>query len=136
MRRGVAGVFADTGGAWRAAGPVLPAGFGGDEVQVLGLAAIRSGNVALLAAGSRLLAAWSDGGRWTVSAPVAGGRVIASGFGPDGGVWVLLGGGRAETIGGPGGTWRALPGCPRVPRRWRRGPERGRMTRWRWRARG
>ncbi len=38
VRRGVAGVFADTGGAWQAAGPVLPAGFGGDQVQVLGLA--------------------------------------------------------------------------------------------------
>ena len=38
-RPGVAGVFADTGGAWQAAGPVLPAGFGGDQVQVLGLAA-------------------------------------------------------------------------------------------------
>ena len=39
VRRGVAGVFADTGGTWQAAGPVLPAGFGGDQVQVLGLAA-------------------------------------------------------------------------------------------------
>jgi hypothetical protein len=130
VRRGVAGVFADTGGAWQAAGPVLPAGFGGDQVQVLGLAAegsgghggvvppgtgrarIASGNVALLAAGTSLLAAWSDGGRWMVSAPVAGGRVSASGFGPDGSVWVLLGGGRAETIGGPGGSWRALPAVP------------------------
>ena len=46
VRRGVAGVFADRGGAWQAAGPVLPAGFGGDQVQVLGLAH----NVALLAA--------------------------------------------------------------------------------------
>lgn len=33
VRRGVAGVFADRGGAWQAAGPVLPAGFG--QVQVL-----------------------------------------------------------------------------------------------------
>jgi hypothetical protein len=67
VRRGVAGVFADRGGAWQAAGPVLPAGFGGDQVQVLGLAS----NAALLVAGTSLLAAWSDGGRWTVSAPVA-----------------------------------------------------------------
>lgn len=46
----------------------------------------------------------------------------ASGFGPDGpgaaggqasSVWVLLGGGRAETIGGPGGSWRVLPTVPR-----------------------
>jgi len=112
-RRGVAGVFADRGGVWQAAGPVLAAGFGGDQVQVLGL----SHNAALLAAGTSLLAAWSDGGRWTVSAPVAAAGdeqgVSASGFGPGGSVWVLLGGGRAETIGGPGGSWRALPTLPK-----------------------
>jgi hypothetical protein len=131
VRRGVAGVFADRGGAWQAAGPVLPAGFGGDQVQVLGLAAEGSGghggvvppgasrartaggNAALLLAGTSLLAAWSDGGRWTVSAPVAAGDgVSASGFGPGGSVWVLLGRGRAEAIGGPGGSWQALPPAP------------------------
>jgi hypothetical protein len=122
VRRGVAGVFADHGGAWQAAGPVLPAGFGGDQVQVLGLAAEGSagGNAALLVAGTSLLAAWSDGGRWTVSAPVAAAGdepgnehgVSASGFGPGGSVWVMLGGDRAETIGGPGGSWQALPPLP------------------------
>jgi hypothetical protein len=113
VRRGVAGVFADTGGAWRAAGPVLPAGFGGDQVQVLGLAAVTSGTAALLIAGNDLLAAWSDGGRWTVSAPIGvAPGVSASGFGASGSVWVLLGGGRAETIGGPGSAWRALPPMP------------------------
>jgi hypothetical protein len=120
VRRGVAGVFADRGGAWQAAGPVLPAGFGGDQVQVLGLARTAGGNAALLVAGTSLLAAWSDGGRWTVSAPAAAAGdepgneqgVSASGFGPGGSVWVLLGGGRAETIGGPGGSWRALPALP------------------------
>ena len=112
VRRGVAGVFADTGGAWQAAGPVLPAGFGGDQVQVLGLARTAGGNVALLLAGTDLLAAWSDGARWTVSRPVAAGGVSASGFGPGGSVWVLLGGGRAETIAGPGGAWAALPDLP------------------------
>jgi hypothetical protein len=120
VRRGVAGVFADRGGAWQAAGPVLPAGFGGDQVQVLGLARTvlantGGGNAALLVAGTSLLAAWSDGGRWTVSAPVAAAGdegLRASGFGPGGSVWVLLGGGRAETIGGPGGSWQALPALP------------------------
>jgi hypothetical protein len=116
VRRGVVGVFADTGGAWQAAGPVLPAGFGGDQVQVLGLA---SGNAALLLAGSGLLAAWSGGGHWTVSDPLgpvaaAGDEqaVRASGFGPGGSVWVLLGAGRAETISGPGSAWRTLPAPP------------------------
>ena len=117
VRRGVAGVFADTGGAWQAAGPALPAGFGGDQVQVLGLASTPGGNAALLLAGTDLLAAWSDGGRWTVSAPVAAAAgdeqgVSASGFGADGSVWVLLGGRRAETIGGAGSAWRALPPVP------------------------
>jgi hypothetical protein len=111
VRRGVAGVFADTGGAWQAAGPVVPGGLGGDQVQVLGLARTADGNVALLEAGSDLLAAWSDGGHWTVSGPVAGGGVSASGFGADGSVWVL-GGGRAETISGPGSSWQALPPAP------------------------
>jgi len=113
VRRGVAGVFADTGGAWQAAGPVLPAGFGGDQVQVLGLTSTKEGNAALLLAGNDLLAAWSDGGRWTVSGPVAAsGGVSASGFGAAGSVWVLLGGGRAETISGPGSAWQALPSVP------------------------
>jgi hypothetical protein len=114
QRRGVAGIFADTGGAWQAAGPVLAGGFGGDQVQVLGLARTAGGNAALLLAGSDLLAAWSDGGRWAVSAPVgAAGGVSASGFGPGGSVWVVLGGGRAEAISGPGGSWQGLPSLPR-----------------------
>jgi hypothetical protein len=117
VRRGVAGVFADTGGTWQAAGPVLPAGFGGDQIQVLGLAHAPGGNAALLLAGNDLLAAWSDGGRWTVSAPVAAASgVRAAGFGADGSLWVLLGGGRAETVlisgSGPGASWQALPSVP------------------------
>jgi hypothetical protein len=108
-RRGVAGVFADTGGTWHAAGP---AGFGGDQVQVLGLAGTNEGNAALLLAGGHLLAAWSNGTQWTVSAPVAGSGVSASGFGPGGNVWLLFGDGRAETITGAGGSWQALPRVP------------------------
>ena len=69
-RPGVAGVFTDTGGTWRSAGLVLP---GKDTVQVLGLAATAGGNVALLAAGNSLLAAWWNGTRWTVSDPARGG---------------------------------------------------------------
>jgi hypothetical protein len=117
VRRGVAGVFAETGGTWRAAGPALPAGFGGDQVQVLGLASTAlankgAGNVALLLAGSHLLAAWSNGTQWTVSGPLAADGVSALGFGSSGSVWAVLGGGRAETISGAGGSWQALPGLP------------------------
>jgi hypothetical protein len=112
VRRGVAGVFAESGGTWQAAGPALPAAFGGDQVQVLGLAGPPDGTAALMTAGSSLVAAWSGATGWKVSAPLAAGPVVASGFGPGGSVWVLLGGGRAEAIGGTGGAWRALPGVP------------------------
>jgi hypothetical protein len=117
-RRGVAGVFADGDGTWQAAGPTLPAGLGGDQVQVLGLArpvlADRgSGDTALLLAGTEMLAAWSDGTGWTVSGPVpAAGGITASGFGPGGSVWVLLRSGRAETVAGLGGSWQAPPPVP------------------------
>ena len=115
-RPGVAGVFTDTGGTWRSAGLVLP-GKSTGTVQVLGLAATAGGNVALLAAGNSLLAAWWNGTRWTVSDPLAAGPVTAStvralGFGADGSAWLLLGDGRAETIGGTGGSWQALPPVP------------------------
>ena len=112
-QRGVAGIFADNGGTWQAVGPTLPAGLRGDQVQVLGLASTSGGDAALLLAGTGLLAAWSDGTRWTVLAPVAAaGSVAASGFGPGGSVWVLLGGGRAETIASPGAAWQTLPPAP------------------------
>jgi hypothetical protein len=114
LRRGVAGVFAESGGSWQAAGPTLPAGFGGDQIQVLGLATMSGGDAALLLAGSDLLAAWWDGTRWTVSVPVpAAGGIAGSGFGSGGSLWVLLGGGRAETIAAVGGPWRALPPAPK-----------------------
>jgi hypothetical protein len=112
-RRGVAGVFTDSDGTWRSAGLTLPARFGGDRVQVLGLAGTASGSAALVLAGNSLLAAWADGTRWTVSAPAPdAGPVLASGFGTGGGAWLLLSGGRAETIDGAGGSWRALPAVP------------------------
>ena len=38
--------------------------------------------------------------------------VQALGFGAGGSAWLLLGGGRAETIGGAGGSWQALPPLP------------------------
>lgn len=112
-RPGVAGVFTDTGGTWRSAGVVVPAGFGGERVQVLGLGSAADGNVVLLRAGNSALAAWPDGTRWTVSAPATlSSAVLASGSGPGGSAWLLLRGGRAETISGPGGTWRTLPTVP------------------------
>jgi hypothetical protein len=112
-RPGVAGVFTDTGGTWRSAGLVLPGkGLGNNTVQVLGLAATAGGDVALVAAGNSLLAAWWNGTRWTVSDPLAASTVRALGFGVGGSAWLLLGDGRAETIGGADGSWQALPPAP------------------------
>jgi hypothetical protein len=111
-RRGVAGVFTEVGGTWRSAGLALPATLGRDQVQVLGLAGPTAGGTVLMTAGNSLLAAWPDGARWTVSAPVAAGTVRASGFGTGGSAWLLLGGGRAETVAGPGHPWQALPVVP------------------------
>jgi len=110
-RPGAAGVFTDVGGTWRSAGLRLPGPAGHSRVRVLGLAADAGGNVALLAAGGSVLAAWRDGAHWTVSAPVAG-SVRALGFGGGGSAWLLLGDGRAESTGGPGRPWQALPPVP------------------------
>jgi hypothetical protein len=111
-RPGVAGVFTDTSGTWQSAGLALPAAYRGDRAQVLGLAATSGGNVALLLAGDSLLAAWSNGTHWSVSAPVAVGAVRASGFGTGGSTWLLLSGGRAEAVSGTGGSWQSLPTVP------------------------
>jgi hypothetical protein len=80
---------------------------------VLGLTSLVGGNIALLAAGDNQYAAWWDGTRWTVSAPVTAGDVRAAGFGPGGSAWLLPSGGRAEIVSGAAGsTWRALPPVP------------------------
>ena len=114
VRPGAAGVFTDVGGTWRSAGLTLPGNDAGmSTVRVLGLTAIPGGNAALLAVGTSLLAAWWDGTRWTVSAPVTADGVRALGFGPGGSAWLLLDSERAETIAGAAGsTWRALPPVP------------------------
>ena len=104
----------DAGGTWRSAGLTLPGnGPGMGTVRVLGLTALPGGNAALLATGDSLLAAWWDGTRWTVSAPVTADGVRALGFGPGESAWLLQPGGRAESIAGAAGsTWRALPPVP------------------------
>ena len=84
---------------------------------MLGLTAIAGGNMALLAVsrpgGTSLFAAWWDGTRWTVSAPVTADGVRALGFGPDGSAWLLPDRGRPETVAGAAGsTWRPLPPVP------------------------
>lgn len=115
-RPGIVGIFARTAGTWQADGPAAP---GGSPVRVLRLAGTPTGDTTLLASGTgsaaSLLAAWtSDGTHWTTSAPLPAGtrQVLADGTGPAGSVWVLLTGGRAATIAGPGAPWRQLPAPP------------------------
>ena len=133
VRRGVAGVFADRGGAWQAAGPVLPAGFGGDQVQVLGLGARQRG-----AAGGGDQPAGGLVGRWALDGLGAGremsracarrgsGRAAACGCCSAG-----AGGRRSAGRAGRGGRCRA---CRPVPRCSRLVPLL--MMRWRWRVPG
>ena len=129
-RPGVAGVFTDTGGTWRSAGLALP----GEATTGAGARAGRRPRAATWRcwlAGNSLLAAWWNGTRWTVSDPVAAGPVTAGtvralGFGAGGSAWLLLGGGRAETIGGTGGSWQALPPVPAGDRDARAGEHRDR----------
>ena len=113
-RPGAAGVFTDAGGTWRSAGLALPAG---GRARVLGLTWMPGGNMALLAVslpgGTSLFAAWRDGTRWTVSAPVRADGVRALGFGPDGSAWLLPDRGPPEAVAGvAGSTWRPLPPVP------------------------
>ena len=84
---------------------------------------------ALLAVGrgaaARLLGAWSnqDGTSWSLSQPYQAGpaRPLSAAFGnsttgtgsPGGGsLGVLLSGGRAVSVSGPGAAWRSLPALP------------------------
>jgi hypothetical protein len=115
-RPGIAGIFARTAGDWHTVGPAVP---GGRPVRVLRLTGTSGGTTVLLQAGTgptaSLLAAWtSDGTSWRLSSPLPAGAgpVLASGTGPGRTVWVLLPGGRAWAVSGPGATWRALPPVP------------------------
>ena len=125
-RPGVAGIFTPAGSGWQATGPSLAGRLAGQPVTVLRLTAGNgsgtngSGTVALLQAGTgttaSLLAAWTtDGTHWTVSPPLLANsaQVLSSGAGPGStAAWVLLVGGRAATVTGPGAAWRSLPTAP------------------------
>ena len=119
-RPGTTGIFANDNGTWQAAGPALPAALDRQLTTVLRLTRTSTGNVALLETGAgpaaSLLAAWSagDGGRWALSPVVRlhGARLASASFGPAGETALVLTGNRAETITGPGATWRPLAALP------------------------
>jgi hypothetical protein len=114
-RPGVAGIFADTGGTWHAAGPPLP----GDTIDVIGLAPSGTGLVALLRAASgtsvSIIAAWYGGGSWSLSSPlrIGAGKLASTAIGTGGSVGVTWNGTKGATLAGPGATWRALPTLPK-----------------------
>lgn len=116
---GTAGVFASTGGAWRLAGPALPASLARQDVTVLRLIRTADGAVALLQAGTgqaaRLLAAWSagNGSHWALSPQLRlnGATVTSASFGPGGTAGIVLTGNRGQTI-TRAGSWRSLPALP------------------------
>jgi hypothetical protein len=114
-RPGVAGIFADSGGTWHAAGPTVS----GDAVDVLGLASSGTGLVALLRAtrgsSASIIAAWYSGGRWTLSSPlrIGAGKLASTATGPGGSVGVTWNGSKGATLAGPGATWRSLPTLPK-----------------------
>lgn len=119
-RPGIAGIFTETDGAWRAGGPSLPPSLAGASVQVLRLVTSPGVTTALLFAGSQggggtIAVAWLDEhGRWTVSAPppLGGASVRTAAFGATGGVAVVQSSGRAEIVPGPGGSWTLAPNVP------------------------
>jgi hypothetical protein len=116
-RPGTAGIFARTAaGTWQAVGPAAP---GDSPVRVLRLTGTAAGDTALLASGTgstaSLLVTWTASGtRWTTSPRLPAGtrQLLASGTGPSQTAWVLLAGGHAATIAGPGAAWRQLPAPP------------------------
>jgi len=119
-RPGVAGIFAEAGGRWQAAGPAVPASMAGQDVEVLRLTATGAGLVALLQAGAgpgaSLAAAWSDnsGTHWSLSAPLRmdAGRLRSTAVGPGGSIGIILNVGHGETLAGPGSSWRSVPALP------------------------
>jgi hypothetical protein len=125
-RPGVAGIFAETGGSWHAAGPTrlaLPKPLVREDLEVVRLAATSAGVVALLRAGTGpdadLVAAWTPtaGTAWKVSPPLRLGsrRLLSTAVGPGWAVGVTLSGGRGETLTGPDATaWRVLPALPKA----------------------
>jgi len=118
---GVAGIFSQASGSWQAMGPSLTGKLATQPVRVLRLTQFAAaGTMALLQAGTgdtaSLLAAWTtDGIYWTVSPPLAanGAQVLSTGAGPAStAAWVLLAGGHAATVAGPGAAWRQLAAPP------------------------
>ncbi len=117
--RAQAGIFRLAGGRWSRTGPALPAAPARRDVEVLQMARAGRTVAALLLAGrgdaARLVGAWSnqDATSWTLSQPYPLGParpLSASLRGRS--LGVVLSGGRAVWVSGPGAAWRTLPRLP------------------------
>ncbi len=116
---GIAGIFADQGGSWQAAGPAVPPSLAGQDVTVLRLLTAGNETVALLQAGNghdaSLFAAWSGpaAGQWTISPAlgVRGAALTSASFGPAGSVAAITGG-TAAVITRSARSWQYLPALP------------------------
>jgi hypothetical protein len=115
-RPAVAGIFTESGGRWHATGPAVPAALAREDIEVLRLVTAGTGLVALLRAGAgpdaSTVAAWYDGSRWTLSAPLRTPAVRSTAIGPGGSVGIILNATHAATLAGPGASWHALPALP------------------------
>ena len=115
---GKSGIFEFTGGSWQSVGPALPHGTA-PGAEVLEMTRTTTGDTALLLTGTgraaSLLAAWSagNGQPWQLSAPhrLGGAQVRSAAFTGQA-VGVLLSGGAAVAVSGPGASWRSLPALP------------------------
>lgn len=123
-RPGVTGIFADSGGVWRVAGPKLLQSTNRARVDVLGLRQDAAGLWALLALSegrrTSLLVAWTNGEtkQWTLSPTLDIGSMALHSFGPDGGsgLFVLMTGPdsveRVALVSAPGAEWTHEPAPP------------------------
>jgi hypothetical protein len=112
---GTVGIFARTGSGWRADAPTLPASLLGQPVQVVRLTRTPTGDVAVLQAGTSLVAAWRRAdGSWSRSGVLSIGSAEpwSVTFGKNNDLAVITAGGRAQTVTGPGAAWRTLPTLP------------------------
>jgi len=116
---GTTAIFAYSGGAWQRL-----------RLPVTGQLERLTSGVALERAKAGLTELWAPGTGWYAYAPLSNskpptltgwrasaplpttGQIAASGTLVDGGVWVLLPGGQAATIDGPGQQWLLLPPLP------------------------
>jgi hypothetical protein len=117
-RAGTAGIFADTGHGWQAAGPALPGQLSHRAVTVLQLGTADNQTTALLALGTgahaSLVTAWltANGTSWTTSPPLATGghAVAATSLGPGETAAVITAGGHGALL--SQGHWQLLPALP------------------------